>query len=217
MNDAVPDHLRDPAAIYAASFAAIAGAPEIARIPQPLQALAGRVAHAAGDAAVLTDLAWSDTDAASRGRAALEAGAPVLTDARMVADGIIRRRLPAGNRVVCTLGLGTVAGAARRAGTTRSAAAVDLWRPWLGGAVVAIGNAPTALFRLVEGLAQGWPAPALIVAMPVGYVGAAESKDALIAASPAPWIALRGRRGGSAVAAAAVNALVGDPDDGRAR
>jgi precorrin isomerase len=125
----------------------------------------------------------------------------------MVADGIIRSGLPAQNRVICTLGLGSVTGNAKRAGTTRSAAAVELWAPFLEGAVVAIGNAPTALFRLLEGLAAGWPKPALIIGLPVGYIGAAESKDALIAAAPTPFITLRGQRGGSPVAAAAVNAL----------
>ena len=139
----------------------------------------------------------------------MASGAPVLADARMVADGVIRNRLPRNNRVVCTLPIGTVAGNARRAQTTRSAAAVDLWGPFLEGSVTVIGNAPTALFRLLEGLAAGWPRPALIIGMPVGFVGAAESKDALIAAAPAPYITLRGQRGGSAAAAATVNALCG--------
>ena len=134
-------------------------------------------------------------------------GAPILVDARMLADGIIRRALPADNRVICTLGLGNVAGNAQRTGTTRSAAAVELWESFLDGAVVVIGNAPTALFRLLEGLEAGWAKPALIIGMPVGYVGAAESKAALTAAAPVPYIALQGRRGGSAVAAASINAL----------
>jgi precorrin-8X/cobalt-precorrin-8 methylmutase len=125
----------------------------------------------------------------------------------MAAGGIIRRTLPAGNPVMCTLGLGGVRGLAARGGTTRSAASVELWAPWLAGAVVVIGTAPTALFRLLEGMAAGWPRPALIVGMPVGYVGAAEAKDALTDAATAPYIALAGRRGGSAVAAATVNAL----------
>jgi precorrin-8X/cobalt-precorrin-8 methylmutase len=128
----------------------------------------------------------------------------------MVAQGIIRDRLPAANPVICTLGLGGVAGAAARAGTTRSAAAVDLWQPWLDGAVVAIGNAPTALFRLLEGLAAGWPRPALILGFPVGYVGAAEAKDALAATGDVPFVSMTGRRGGSALAAAAVTALASE-------
>ena len=146
------------------------------------------------------------------GRRALASGAPILVDTEMVAAGIIRARLPAGNAVLCTLGEPGVAEAARAMGTTRSAAAVDLWRDKLEGAVVAIGNAPTALFRLLELLDAGAPRPAVILGFPVGFVGAAEAKEALIA-HPAgvPFVTLRGRRGGSAFAAAAVNALVGDP------
>ena len=179
---------------------------DLGALPEDMHGVALRVAHACGDAAALNDLRWSD-GAAEAGRQALAGGAPVLTDARMVADGIIRRALPADNPVMCTLGMGSVRGLAARGGTTRSAAAVELWTPWLAGAVVVIGNAPTALFRLLEGLAAGWPHPALIVGMPVGYIGAAEAKNALIEAAPAPFIALTGRRGGSAVAAAAINAL----------
>lgn len=200
------DYLRDPEAIYRDSFAAISGAADVGALPEEMRAVALRVAHACGDVAAIDDLRWSD-GAAAAGRQALADGAPVLTDSRMVADGIIRRSLPAGNPVLCTLGLGSVRGLAARGDTTRSAAAVELWIPWLEGAVVAIGNAPTALFRLLEGLADGWPRPALIVGMPVGYVGAAEAKQALIDAGAAPFIALTGRRGGSAVAAATINAL----------
>lgn len=200
------DYQRDPETIYRDSFAAIADAVDLGALPEDMHGVALRVAHACGDAAALNDLRWSD-GAAEAGRQALAGGAPVLTDARMVADGIIRRALPADNPVMCTLGMGSVRGLAARGGTTRSAAAVELWTPWLAGAVVVIGNAPTALFRLLEGLAAGWPHPALIVGMPVGYIGAAEAKNALIEAAPAPFIALTGRRGGSAVAAAAINAL----------
>ncbi len=200
------DYLRDPDAIYRESFAAISSTAEVGALPDDMRAVALRVAHACGDVAAIDDLRWSD-DAALAGRRALAAGAPILTDSRMVADGIMRRSLPADNPLLCTLGLGSVRGLAARGGSTRSAAAVELWAPWLDGAVVAIGNAPTALFRLLEGLAGDWPGPALIVAMPVGYVGAAEAKDALIEAAAAPFIALTGRRGGSAVAAATVNAL----------
>jgi precorrin isomerase len=147
---------------------------------------------------------------AEAGRAALKAGAPVLADCRMVADGVIRDRLPDDNRVVCCVDVPEVPEAARALRTTRSAAAVDLWRGDLEGAVVAIGNAPTALFRLLELLDDGAPAPAAILAFPVGFVGAAESKQALIEAGlDIPYLTLRGRRGGSALAAAAVNALAG--------
>jgi len=138
----------------------------------------------------------------------LRAGAPVLVDAEMVAHGIIESRLPMANRVVCTLGDPVVARTARTLGTTRSATAVELWRPMLDGAVVALGNAPTALFRLLELMAEGAARPALILGFPVGFVGAAESKEAL-AAGNLPFITLKGRRGGSAMAAAAVNALAG--------
>jgi len=206
MSDGTFDYVRDPQAIYAASFAAIRESCDVSGLPGAMQGIALRIAHAAGDSAGIDDLVWSD-GAAEAGIAALNAGAPVLADARMVADGVIRSALPANNRVICTLGLGTVAGNAARGGTTRSASAVELWPEFLSGAVVAIGNAPTALFRLLEGLAAGWPKPALIVGMPVGYIGAAESKSALSDIVPAPFIALTGQRGGSAVAAATVNAL----------
>ncbi len=206
MSDGTFDYVRDPQAIYAASFAAIRESCDVSGLPGAMQGIALRIAHAAGDSAGIDDLVWSD-GAAEAGIAALNAGAPVLADARMVADGVIRSALPANNRVICTLGLGTVAGNAARGGTTRSASAVELWPEFLSGAVVAIGNAPTALFRLLEGLAAGWPKPALIVGMPVGYIGAAESKSALSGLAPVPFIALTGQRGGSAVAAATVNAL----------
>jgi precorrin-8X/cobalt-precorrin-8 methylmutase len=200
------DWLRDSAEIYRRSFAMIEAETDLSRLPADLHALALRLVHACGDPAALDDLAWSD-GAVGAGRAALAKGAPVLADAGMVAQGIIRDRLPAANPVLCTLGLGGVAGMAARDATTRSAAAVAVWQPWLAGAVVAIGNAPTALFRLLDGLASGWPKPALIVGFPVGYVGAAEAKAALAATDGLAFITLGGRRGGSALAAAAVNAL----------
>ncbi len=204
------DYQRDPDLIYQESFAVISSAADLTALPDEMHAVALRIAHACGEAAAVDELRWSD-GAVAAGRKALSSGAPILTDSRMVADGIIRSALPADNPVMCTLDLGSVRGLARRGGTTRSAAAVELWAPWLAGAVVAIGNAPTALFRLLEGLAGGWPQPALIVAMPVGYVGAAEAKQALIDAASAPFIALAGRRGGSAVASATVNALSREP------
>ena len=206
MTQTPTEYLRDPDSIYQESFAAIAGAADLSALPEDIHAVALRIAHACGEAAAIDDLRWSE-GAVLTGQRALSGGAPILADSRMVADGIVRRTLPAANPVLCTLDLGSVRGMALRGGTTRSAAAVELWGPWLDGAVVAIGNAPTALFRLLEGFADGWPKPTLIVAMPVGYVGAAEAKQALIDADIAPYIALTGRRGGSAVAAATVNAL----------
>jgi precorrin-8X/cobalt-precorrin-8 methylmutase len=201
---AVQDWLRDPAEIYRRSFAAIAAEADLGGVPDDLRALVVRVIHACGMTDLPGRMGWSD-GAGAAGRAALAAGRPILTDARMVADGIIRRRLSAANPVLCTLEeVGEVAG------TTRSAAAIDLWQPHLGGAVVAIGNAPTALFRLLELVRDGGPRPALVLGFPVGFVGAAESKEAL-AVSGLPYVTLFGRRGGSAMAAAAINALAGEP------
>ncbi len=200
---------RTPEAITAASFAMIDEAVDLSGVAEDLRPLAARLVHSCGDAAIVDRLRASDT-AAQHGMAALAQGATVLTDAEMVARGVTRRFLPAENTVMCTLGLGTVAGAAQRGETTRSAAAVEAWPPWLEGAVVAIGNAPTALFRLLQGLEDGWPRPALVIGMPVGFVGAAEAKDALAEAGDKmglAYITLRGRAGGSALAAAAVNAL----------
>ena len=201
-------HLRDPEAIYRASFAAIRREAPVDRLPEDLQPLALRLIHSCGMADILDDLAWS-ADAVASGRGALAAGAPVLVDATMVTAGIRQERLPAANEVLCTLGDPRTAALAASGATTRSAAAVDLWQERLAGAVVAIGNAPTALFRLLELLAAGAPRPALVLGFPVGFIGAAEAKDALIAQRPpVPYVALRGRRGGSALAAAAVNALI---------
>jgi len=204
-------YICDPDEIYRLSFASIRAEADLSAVPADLEALAVRLIHAAGDPGIAADLAWSE-GAGEAGRAALRRGAPILVDTNMVATGIIRARLPAGNAVVCTLTEPGLAEAARAAGTTRSAAAVDLWRDRLEGAVVAIGNAPTALFRLLELLDAGGPRPALILGFPVGFIGAAESKDALIDhAGGVPFVALRGRRGGSAFAAACVNALAGQP------
>lgn len=200
-------YLRDPAAIYRRSFALIRDEADLARLPAVLRPVAARLAHAAGDAGILGDLAWS-RGAAGAGRRALAAGAAILVDGEMTAAGITRDRLPAGNPVICTLRDPAVTALAGRLKTTRSAAAVELWRPRLAGAVVAIGNAPTALFRLLEVLAEGAAPPALVLGFPVGFVGAAEAKEALIAGGDSlAYLTLRGRRGGSALAAAAVNAL----------
>jgi precorrin-8X/cobalt-precorrin-8 methylmutase len=204
-------HLRDPDAIYRASFAAIRREAPVDRLPADLQPLALRLIHSCGMPDILDDLAWS-ADAVAAGRGALAAGAPVLVDATMVAAGIRRERLPAGNEVLCTLDDPRTAALAVAQATTRSAAAVDLWQDRLAGAVIALGNAPTALFRLLELLAAGAPPPALVLGFPVGFIGAAEAKDALIAHRPAlRYVTLRGRRGGSALAAAAVNALCAPP------
>jgi precorrin-8X/cobalt-precorrin-8 methylmutase len=203
------DYIRDPDEIYRRSFAAIRAEVDLDGVPPDLEAVAVRLIHACGMPDLVRDLAFS-RDAAGRGRRALAGGAPILVDTEMVAHGIIRGRLSAANRVLCTLGQEDVRERARRGATTRSAAAVELWLPDLEGAVVAIGNAPTALFRLLELVDAGAPQPAVVLGFPVGFVGAAESKDAL-ADHPAaiPFVTVRGRRGGSAMAAAAVNALAG--------
>jgi precorrin-8X/cobalt-precorrin-8 methylmutase len=203
-------YLRDPAAIYRESFAAIRREAGIDELPADLRPVAVRLIHACGMPDIVADLAWT-ADAVRAGRAALRAGAPILVDATMVAAGIRRNGLPADNPILCTLQDDATAARAHVMATTRSAAAVDGWRERLDGAVVAIGNAPTALFRLLELLADGAPRPALVLGFPVGFIGAAEAKQALIACRPTlPHIALRGRRGGSAMAAAALNALLAE-------
>jgi precorrin-8X/cobalt-precorrin-8 methylmutase len=200
-------YLHDPTEIYRRSFALIEAEADLSRFPQDLRPLALRLAHAAADTTMLDDLVWSE-GAADAGGQALAAGAPILADSMMVAAGINAARLPARNEIVCTLHDPQTADIARRLETTRSAAAVELWRPHLLGAVVAIGNAPTALFHLLEKIASGAPKPALVLGFPVGFVGAAEAKAALAEfGGGLGFIALRGRRGGSALAAAAVNAL----------
>jgi precorrin-8X/cobalt-precorrin-8 methylmutase len=198
---------RDPARIYAQSFETVRREARLERFPPGMDRLAMRVIHACGMVEVADRLAFSP-GAYEAGRAALAAGAPVICDCEMVAAGIIRGLLPAGNEVLVTLNAPGVAERAAEIGNTRSAAAVELWRERIEGAVVAIGNAPTALFHLLELLDEGWPRPALILGFPVGFVGAAEAK-AELAANPrgCDFVALRGRRGGSAMAAAAVNAL----------
>ena len=201
------EYIRDGAEIYRHSFAIIRKEADLSGIPADLEKLAVRVVHASGMVDVAADLVFSP-GAGEAGRRALKAGAPILCDARMVAEGVTRARLPANNEVICTLGDATVPALATKIGNTRSAAAMELWWPHLAGAVVAIGNAPTSLFRLLEMLDDGAPKPALILGFPVGFVGAAESKAALVEDSRGvPFVALRGRRGGSAMVAAAVNAL----------
>jgi precorrin-8X/cobalt-precorrin-8 methylmutase len=200
-------YLRDPRAIARRSLALVRAEADLARFPRSLRPVALRIAQATGDPAVIGDLAWS-AKAVTAGRSALAAGRPVIVDAGMVAAGIGRGQLAAGNDVLCLLRDPAVAALAAERGTTRSAAAVELWRPHLEGAVVAIGNAPTALFRLLEILGEGVGKPALILGFPVGLVGAAEAKAALAAfGGGIEFITLHGRRGGSAVAASAVNSL----------
>jgi len=200
-------YLRDGAAIYQRSFAIIRAEADLARFPAEEAEVAVRMIHACGQVEAAAHIAFGHGLVAAA-RAALVAGAPILCDAEMVAHGITRARLPADNQVTCTLRDARVPALAEKLGTTRSAAALELWGDKLGGGVVAIGNAPTALFRLLELIAAGAPRPAAILGIPVGFVGAAESKEAL-AADPhgVPYLIVRGRIGGSAMTAAAVNAL----------
>ncbi|WP_244639813.1 precorrin-8X methylmutase [Aureimonas glaciei] len=201
------DYLRDPAAIYAASFAAIQAEADFSGVAKEARDLAIRLIHACGMTDLVADLVVSP-GAVAAGRRALQHGAKILCDAEMVSHGIIRRNLPAASEIICRLNDPSVAPLAERQRTTRSAAQVDLWDGDLRGAVVAIGNAPTALFRLLERIDAGAPKPALIIGMPVGFVGAAESKAELVRDSRGiPFITATGRRGGSALAAAAVNAV----------
>ena len=204
------DYIRDGAEIYKRSFATIRAEADLDRFPPDVARVVVRMIHSCG----MTDLPASvghSPGVVHAARAALLRGAPVLCDARMVASGITRRRLPASNDIVCTLDDPSVPGLAARLGTTRSAAALSLWEPRLAGAVVAIGNAPTALFRLLELVASGAGRPAAVFGIPVGFVGAAESKQAL-ASSGLEYLVVHGRRGGSAMAVAAVNAVASEEE-----
>jgi precorrin-8X/cobalt-precorrin-8 methylmutase len=205
VTDLLPTYEHDGAAIYLRSFATIRAEADLARFDADAEQVVVRMIHACGMVDLAADVALSD-GVVTQARSALERGAPILTDAQMVASGITRFRLPAANAVVCTLRDPRGPDLARELGTTRSAAAVELWRAQLDGAVVAIGNAPTALFHLLEMIAAGAPRPAAILGLPVGFVGAAESKAAL-AGTELPYLVVRGRRGGSAMAVAAVNAI----------
>ena len=197
----------DGAAIYLQSFAMIRAEADLARFTPEEEIVAVRMIHAAGMVGLEAHIRFTPGMAIAA-RAALEAGAPILCDARMVSEGITRARLPAGNEVICTLNDPRVPGMAKDMANTRSAAALELWRPHLAGAVVAIGNAPTALFHLLNMLEDpACPRPAAIIGCPVGFVGAAESKAALMAAPPVPSLIVEGRLGGSAITVAAVNAL----------
>jgi precorrin-8X/cobalt-precorrin-8 methylmutase len=203
------DYIRDGAAIYEKSFAIIRAEADLARFAADEEKVAVRMIHAAGMVELASDLVFTP-GAVAAGRAALVAGAPILCDAQMVAHGVTRARLPARNEVICTLTDPGVAVLAEKLGTTRTAAALELWGDKLAGAVVAIGNAPTALFRLLEMIEQGAPKPAVVIGMPVGFVGAAESKQALLEAHSVSALVVTGRKGGSAMAAAAVNALASE-------
>ncbi len=202
------DYEKDGAEIYRRSFATIRAETDLTGLPEDVARVAVRMVHACGQVDLVEDLAYSPAVVA-RAREALDAGAPVLCDAEMVASGVTRRRLPEDNEVVCTLNDPRTPALAADLGTTRTAAALELWRDRLDGAVVAIGNAPTALFHLLEMVAAGAPRPAAVLGIPVGFIGAVESKDAL-AASDLQHLVVRGRRGGSAITAAAVNAIASD-------
>ncbi len=202
------EYVRDGAEIYRRSFATIRAEADLSGLPEDVARVAVRMIHACGMVDLVGDIGWSPGVVVAA-RKALAGGAPILCDAEMVASGVTRSRLPAGNEVVCTLRDPAVPGLAERLGTTRSAAAMDLWLDHLDGAVVAIGNAPTALFHLLEMVAAGGPRPAAVLGIPVGFIGAAESKEAL-AASDLEFLVVRGRRGGSAITAAAVNAIASD-------
>jgi precorrin-8X/cobalt-precorrin-8 methylmutase len=200
------DYIRDGEAIYRRSFAIIREEADLSRFAPEEAEIAVRMIHACGQVEAAAAFRFS-ADFVAAARAALAGGAPVLCDSEMVAHGVTRARLPAGNAVVCTLNDPRTHALAAELGTTRSAAALELWRDRLAGAVVAVGNAPTALFHLLGMLAAGAPGPAAVIGMPVGFVGAAESKAALAEADIVPWAIVEGRMGGSAMAAAAVNAL----------
>jgi precorrin-8X/cobalt-precorrin-8 methylmutase len=204
------DYVRDGAEIYRRSFATIRAEADLVRFPGDISRVVVRMIHACGMVDLAADVAYSP-DVVAKARAALDAGAPILCDAQMVASGITRSRLPATNDVICTLSDPSVAEIAARIGNTRSAAAIDLWLDRLDGAVVAIGNAPTTLFRLLDLIADGAPRPAAIIGVPVGFIGAAESKRAL-ADTDLEYLVVHGRRGGSAMAVAAVNAIASDAE-----
>jgi len=203
------DYIRDGAEIYRRSFAIIRAEADLGRFDAVEERVAVRIIHACGMPEIVRDITMSETFARDA-RQALRNGAPILCDAKMVANGITRARLPAQNDVVCTLDDPSVPELARKIANTRSAAAMELWRDRLAGAVVAIGNAPTSLFRLLEMLDAGAPKPAAIIGLPVGFVGAMESKEALAADGRVPFLIVRGRKGGSAMTVAAVNALASD-------
>lgn len=211
MSDTRTGYLTDAAEIYRRSFAIIRSEAELARFPADIAQVVVRMIHGCGQVDLAGDIAFTPgVVAAARG--ALQGGAPILCDANMVASGVTHRRLPAGNEVLCLLRDPRVPDLAARLGTTRSAAALELWRDRLEGAVVAIGNAPTALFHLLDMVAAGGPTPAAVLGIPVGFVGAAESKEALAESSGLEYLTVRGRRGGSAITASALNAIASEEE-----
>jgi precorrin-8X/cobalt-precorrin-8 methylmutase len=205
------NYLRDGAEIYRRSFATIRAEADLARFPRDEELVAVRMIHACGMIEIAAGLVFSQ-GAVAQARQALRRGAAILCDSKMLARGIIAARLPCANEVICTLDAPSVPSLAQKLGTTRSAAAIELWRDRLDGAIAAIGNAPTALFHLLDMLDETSARPACIVGMPVGFVGATESKEALIADARAPFITLKGRKGGSAMAAAALNAIASEAE-----
>ena len=205
------DYIRDGAEIYRRSFAMIRAEADLARFTPEEAQVAVRIIHACGMVEAAADIVFS-SDLVAAARMALGAGAPILCDAKMVANGVTRARLPAGNEVLCTLDDPRTPERAAAIGNTRTAAAMDFWLERLGGSIVAIGNAPTALFRLMDLIDAGAPKPAAILGIPVGFVGAAESKEELAAWGKVPYLIVRGRKGGSAMVAAAINALASDKE-----
>ncbi|WP_433007342.1 precorrin-8X methylmutase [Kribbella sp. CA-294648] len=206
------EYVTDGAEIYRRSFATIRAEAALEGLPADVAQVAVRMIHACGMTDLTQDLAWSD-GVVKAARAALQGGAPILCDAAMVAAGVTRKRLPADNEVLCTLSDPSVPELAKQLATTRSAAAIDLWTDRLEGSVVAIGNAPTALFRLLELVRDGAPRPAAVLGIPVGFIGAAESKEALAANDLGlEYLVVRGRRGGSAITAAAINAIASEEE-----
>ena len=206
------DYLKDGAEIYRRSFATIRSEADLAGMEPALATVVVRMIHACGMVDLVADVAASPGFCAAA-RSALQGGKSILCDTSMVASGVTRSRLPAGNEVVCTLSDPSVPKLAAELGTTRTAAALELWRSQLEGSVVAVGNAPTALFRLLELIEQGAPRPAAVIGVPVGFIGAAESK-AELAAHPSglEYLVIHGRRGGSAIAAAALNAIASEEE-----
>jgi precorrin-8X/cobalt-precorrin-8 methylmutase len=211
MSDVRASYLTDGAEIYRRSFATIRAEADLGAFPPDVAQVVVRMIHGCGQVDLAQDVAFSAGVVASA-RAALRAGAPILCDANMVASGVTRKRLPADNEVICTLADPRVPELAAALDNTRSAAALELWRDRLDGAVVAIGNAPTALFHLLHMLDAGAPRPAAILGIPVGFIGAAESKDALIDAGGVEYLTVRGRRGGSAITASALNAIASEQE-----
>lgn len=211
MSDTRTGYLTDAGEIYRRSFSIIRSEAELSRFPADIAQVVVRMIHGCGQVDLAGDVLFTPGVVAAA-RTALRAGAPILCDANMVASGVTRTRLPADNEVLCLLRDPRVPGLAAELGTTRSAAALELWRERLDGAVVAVGNAPTALFHLLDMIAAGAPKPAAVLGIPVGFVGAAESKDALAANTDLEYLTVRGRRGGSAITASALNAIASEAE-----